>query len=87
MQRDRVIVNRRSWAICVTTEKDETNPYCPAARAMPSDDIPFIVESDEEFPPGTEKPVRVRLCAWAILMEGICRISHENAINEVEHLH
>jgi hypothetical protein len=26
------------------------NPYCPPARTVPSDDAPFIIESDEEFP-------------------------------------
>jgi len=38
------------------TRKKGTDPYCPSVRAMPPDDIPFIVEGSKEFPAKRERP-------------------------------
>lgn len=61
----KVIVNKGPGPLrnSNATKKGGTDPYCPPARAMPSDDAPFIMESDKELPAGTENPVRMRLGA------------------------
>jgi hypothetical protein len=38
-----------------------TDPYCPPAPAMSSDDAPFIIESDEELPAGRGMSAGMRM--------------------------
>jgi len=35
---------------------ESTDPYCPSVGAMPTDDIPLIVEGGKEFPARRERP-------------------------------
>ena len=45
-----------AWPLrSVTEKKCRTDPYCPPVWVIPSDDSPFIIESDEEFPAGAGK--------------------------------
>ena len=50
--------NRSVWASSAGRGPNEaletTDPYCPAARKMSSNDIPFVVKTGEEFPAGGE---------------------------------
>lgn len=48
----RVKFNLRLWGASGHWRNPQktTNPYRPSVWAMPSDDIPLIVESSEEFP-------------------------------------
>jgi hypothetical protein len=41
--------------------KIRTDPYCPSVWAVPSNHLPFVIESGKELPAGTGKPVDMRL--------------------------